>query len=357
VTYLRNTWYVAAWSSELEPGRMLARRYLNEPVVIFRDAAGAVRALADRCAHRQAPLRLGVLENGTIRCGYHGLAFGGNGECTHNPHGPIPKAARVRTYPIVDRHGMLWIWMGDPSAADASRIPDYRWQDPEQFHVGKRYLKLRAGYQLEIENILDLSHIAYLHPTTLGSAGVSSGEFQSRQEGDVVWSMRSTENDIVPDGLADALGVPKGARVDRWMDVRWDAPANMTLNGGGVLAGRPRSEGRGALQAHCFTPETDTSTHYWFGICFPKSMGEFGAQLAEEQIDWLKVPFETEDRVMLEAQQQNLQDGADLPSFRLAGDAAGVKALRVLERLIAEESGGNAQQSGSTGRSAGTSRP
>lgn len=339
MTYLRNAWYVAAWSTEVEPGKMLARRYLNEPVVIFRESSGAVRALADLCPHRLAPLRLGTMEGDHIRCGYHGLAFNGRGECVHNPHGPVPKAARVRTYPLVDRHGMLWIWMGDPAKADESRILDYSWQDPDKFHVGKRYLNIRSSYQLEIENIMDLSHIAYLHPTTLGSAGVSSGEFQSKQEGDVVWSMRSSENDVVPDALADAMAVPRGARIDRWMDVRWDAPANMTLFGGGVAHGRPRSEGRGAMQAHCFTPETDTTTHYWFGICFPKAMGDLGAKLAEEQVDWLKVPFETEDRIMLEAQQQNMLENPDAPSFRLAGDAAGVKALRVLERLIAEDSG------------------
>jgi phenylpropionate dioxygenase-like ring-hydroxylating dioxygenase large terminal subunit len=342
MTYLKNVWYVAAWSTEVPAGKMLARRFLNEPVVLFREATGAVRALADRCPHRQAPLRLGTLEGDHIRCGYHGLAFDGHGQCVHNPHGPVPRAARVRTYPLVDRHGMLWIWMGDPARADPGLILDYSWQDPERFHVGKRYLNIKSSYQLEIENILDLSHIAFLHKTTLGSAGVSEGEFRSRQEGDVVWSMRSTENDTVPDSLADVMGVPRGALVDRWMDVRWDAPANMTLSGGGVAAGRPRSEGRGAMQAHCFTPETETSTHYWFGICFPKSMGEFGARLAEEQIDWLKVPFETEDRVMLEAQQQNILEGGDAASFRLSGDAAGVKALRVLERLIAEENGARA---------------
>ncbi len=335
--YLRNTWYVAAWSSELEPRKILARRYLNEPVVIFRDSTGAVSALSDRCPHRHAPLRLGALEGDQIRCGYHGLAFNGKGECVHNPHGPVPRAARVKTYPIVDRHGMLWLWMGDPNKADPGLILDYSWQDPDKFYVGKRYLNILTAYQLEIENILDLSHIAYLHSTTLGSGGVAKGDFESKQEGNVVWSMRGTINDLVPDSFADILGVPHGSRVDRWMDVRWDAPANMTLSGGGVLAGRPRSEGRGATQAHCFTPETDTSTHYWFGIGFPKSMGEMAAKLAEEQIDWLKAPFETEDKVMLEAQQQNLLEGPDVPSFRLAGDAAGVKALRVLERLIASE--------------------
>jgi phenylpropionate dioxygenase-like ring-hydroxylating dioxygenase large terminal subunit len=339
--YLLDTWYVAAWGSELRSGQLLARRFLNIPVVLYRESGGSVRALADRCPHRQAPLRMGKLDGDILQCGYHGLAFNGLGECVRNPHGSVPRAARVQTYPLLERHGMLWIWMGDPARADEHRIPDFSYQDPEQCYAGQRYLHVRANYRLEIENILDLSHIAFLHPTTLGSAAVSKGEFESAQEGNTVWSKRSTTNDVVPDGLADAMGVPHGAPLDRWMDVRWEAPANMTLYAGGVLAGRPRAEGRAVTQAHCFTPETDNTSHYWFSICFPRAMGEMGAQLAEAQADWIKVPFETEDLPMLEAQQQNLQDPGNERSFLLAGDAAGVRALRVLDKLIAGESGAN----------------
>jgi len=343
--YLRNTWYVAAWTSELRDRQLLARRFLNEPVILFRESSGTVRALADRCPHRQAPLHRGTFDGEVVQCGYHGLAFNGLGECVHNPHGAVPRAARVKTYPLVDRYGMLWIWMGDPAGADLNLVPDFSFQEPAEFHVGERYLHVRSSYILEIENILDLSHIAYLHPTTLGSGGVSKGEFQSSQEGNVVWSKRATVGDLVPDSLADAMGVPRGALVDRWMDVRWDAPANMMLFGGGVLAGQPRSEGRGVRQAHCFTPETDTTTHYWFGICFPRSMGELGAKLAQEQADWLKIPFETEDLPMLEEQQANMLTAGDQRSFLLAGDAAGVRALRVLSKLIEGENAGAAAAS------------
>jgi vanillate O-demethylase monooxygenase subunit len=111
----------------------------------------------------------------------------------------------------------------------------------------------------------------------------------------------------------------------------------MVLYAGGTRTGKSRAEGRGVVQAHCFTPETATASHYFFSIAFPRAMGEFGAKLAEEQADWLKVPFETEDLPMLEAQQQNMSQFPDVPSFRLASDAAGVRALRILDSMIASE--------------------
>ena len=337
MSYLRNTWYVAAWGCELNSGQLLARRFLDEPVILFRETSGACRALTDRCAHRQAPLHMGRFDGATVHCGYHGLGFDGTGQCVHNPHGPVPRAARVRSYPLVERHNMLWIWMGNAASADPAAIPDYSFQDPEQYHVGRRYLGVKSGYRLEIENILDLSHIAFLHPTTLGGSAVSKGEFLSEVDGQTVWSKRESTNDLVPDGLADAMGLPRGQPIDRWMDVHWHAPANMILYGGGTPAGRSRAEGRSVAQAHCFTPETATTTHYFFSIAFPRAMGEFGANLAEEQADWLKVPFETEDLPMLEAQQQNMLEAPDAPSFRLPSDAAGVRALRILDLLIAAE--------------------
>jgi vanillate O-demethylase monooxygenase subunit len=337
MSFLRNTWYVAAWSNEIESSKLLVRRLLNEPIILFREADGTFRALADRCPHRQAPLHMGSFDGTTIRCGYHGLGFNGAGQCVHNPQGPVPRAARVPTYPVVERDSLLWIWMGDAERADPALIPDFSFQNPEQFFVGKRYLHVRSGYRLEVENILDLSHIAFLHPTTLGGSAVASGEFVSEVDGQSVWSKRGSTGDMIPDGLADVMGLPRGEPVDRWMDVQWHAPANMVLYGGGTPTGKSRAEGRGVVQAHCFTPETDTASHYFFSITFPRAMGEFGAKLAEEQADWLKVPFETEDLPMLEAQQQNMSQFPDVPSFRLASDAAGVRALRILDSMIASE--------------------
>jgi vanillate O-demethylase monooxygenase subunit len=341
--YLLNTWYVAGWSEDLKTDALLARTFLDQPVVMFRDDTGAPYALQDRCPHRFAPLSVGKLCDGSraVQCAYHGLRFDGKGDCVHNPHGDghIPSAAKVRSYPLVERYGILWIWMGDVAKADAALIPDFSLVDPEHWHVGKRYLHARANYVLETDNIMDLSHVEFLHPTTLGSDAVKHALTDIRQKGNTVWSMRQTIAEIMTPFLYDALGYPQDTPVDRWFDVRWDAPANMLLMAGATLTGRPRSEGRENALPHLFTPETEKTTHYWFAISFPKAMGPQGAEMAQKIVDGINVPFTTEDLPMLEAQQRSMGDAEfwSLKPVLLAGDAPAVRARRVLDKLIAEE--------------------
>ncbi len=335
--YLLDTWYMAAWDSELAPGKGLARRIADQPLFLFRERQGAVRALVDLCPHRLVPLSRGTLRDDAIHCGYHGMAFDGTGRCVHNPHGAIPAAARVRSYPVVERHRMLWVWMGDAGRADPARIPDFGFQDPAIAFTGQRYLSVEADYELEIENIMDLSHIQFLHPETLGGSSVATGDYTATQEGNTVWSRRLSPDAPCPDGLADAMGFPRGMHLDRWMEVQWHAPAHMILHSGGTPAGRPRSEGRGVVQAHCFTPESPGRSHYWFSITFPRAMGPVGERMAEDQADWLKIPFETEDLPMLRAQQARMAEFPGVKPVLLAGDAGGVLARRLLERMIQAE--------------------
>lgn len=339
--FLRNTWYVAAWDNEIALGALFQRVLLNEPVLLFRDEAGKVQAISNRCPHRFAPLHMGKHLGNAVQCPYHGLEFNGEGLCTHNPHGDgaIPRAAVVRTYPVIEKYSLIWIWMGDPGKADESRIPDFSSLDPEHFHVGKRYLHVQANYVLETDNIMDLSHIQYVHPGTLGSSEVSQSKTSVEQQGDSVWSYREVQNEIMPDFLYEAMNIPKGTRVDRWIDVRWDAPANMMLFAGAVPTGRPREEGVNNPLPHLFSPETDTTTHYWFAFSLPKAMGDMAAAIVEQQVASIEVPFRTEDLPMLQA-QQNMMGGSefwDLKPVLLVGDAGAVRARRTLDRLIAAE--------------------
>src|SRR5689334_15975240 len=96
---LRNSWYCAAWGSELDVGAMIDRTILDERIVLFRDEDGEGVALSNRCPHRFAPLSMGkIVEGGAIECVYHGLRFNAQGSCVLNPHGEIPKGAGVRVY-------------------------------------------------------------------------------------------------------------------------------------------------------------------------------------------------------------------------------------------------------------------
>lgn len=341
--YLLNTWYVAGWSEDVQAGALFTRTLLEQPVLMFRDAAGVPHALVDRCPHRFAPLSMGRLCDGgqSVQCAYHGLRFDNTGACVHNPHGDgrIPPAAKVRSYPMVERHGILWIWMGDAARADAALIPDFSLIDPEHWYVGKRYLHAKANYVLETDNIMDLSHVEFLHPSTLGTPAVKNALTDIRQEGNTVWSMRQTVGETLTPFLYNSLGYPDGMKVDRWFDVRWNAPANMLLIAGATPTGRPRSEGRESALPHLFTPETATTTHYWFGASRPRAMGPAGAEMAEKVADGLSIPFTQEDLPMLEAQQRAM-GSADFWSLKpvlLGGDAPAVRARRVLDKLIAEE--------------------
>lgn len=97
--FIRNTWYAAMWSQDLKPGELVARTYLNEPVVLFREPDGRVNAIEDVCPHRLAPLSMGKLvgDGKHIRCAYHGLEFNGAGKCALNPPSCAAMPSRSRT--------------------------------------------------------------------------------------------------------------------------------------------------------------------------------------------------------------------------------------------------------------------
>jgi len=122
--FLKNTWYVAAWSHEVAADGMLARTITRVPLLLWRDSTGQVIAFDDRCCHRAAPLSMGRREGDHIRCMYHGLLYDKTGKCVEIPSQEfIPPAAKVRAYPVVERFKWVWIWMGDAQAADPSLIP------------------------------------------------------------------------------------------------------------------------------------------------------------------------------------------------------------------------------------------
>jgi phenylpropionate dioxygenase-like ring-hydroxylating dioxygenase large terminal subunit len=337
MTFLQNCWYVAAHAHEVPPGALFQRRILDRSVVLFRDKAGVGQALADRCPHRFAPLRLGKIRDGNIECGYHGLQFDGSGQCVHNPHGQaIPRAARVQTYPLVERHGFLWIWPGDPAKANGDLIPHYESLSPTKWKILRGYMRIAANYLLESDNILDLSHIEFVHPGFFGSEAIRAAKTQVVQEGNTVHSRRLTNAEILPPFLDQSFDA-RGRRVDRWLNTRWDPPALMELDVGATLTGRPHAEGRSIPGCHFFTPESASVTHYFW--TYSRDYERDNTALDEEIMKGVTFAFEHQDRPIIEAQQENVGDNdlMSLAPVMLAGDAAAVRARRVLQKLIKEE--------------------
>ena len=243
--FLRNFWYVAAYDQEIgrEP---LGRMILGEPVVFFRTAAGAPVAFEDRCAHRHLPLSMGQLVGDTLQCRYHGLRYDASGACVKVPgQDTIPPAARVKTYPVIERYRWLWIWMGDPALADPAAITDFHWLDDPFWGAKGQYLHVKANWQLIVDNLLDLTHLAFVHETTIGNAALVQNA--------KVKVERAANNVVVTRWIIDAPAPPTfvkaggfTANVDRWQIIDFVPPAFLRLDVGGSPTGTGAPQGRRA---------------------------------------------------------------------------------------------------------------
>ena len=171
--YLRNSWYVAAWDHEVQRLKLFRRILLDEPVLLYRKTDGAPVALEDRCCHRHAPLSQGRLRADNVECAYHGLQFDPGGACVRIPsQDTIPASARVRSYPVVEKHHWVWVWMGEPARADPMLIPDFGVMDRPGWNWRGERLEVAGNYLLVIENLMDLTHLAALHRSTLADTAI-----------------------------------------------------------------------------------------------------------------------------------------------------------------------------------------
>jgi len=340
VAFLRNVWYPLAWGTEVGDG-LFHRTLLNEPIVAYRRGDGVAVALADTCPHRFAPLHLGKIVDDCVQCPYHGLRFDSAGACVHNPHGDhkIPATAKVRSYPLVERDTLLWIWMGDPGEANDASIPDFGFLcEPDRYtYTRPQVMHMPVSYDLILDNLMDLTHAAYLHPNNLGSPAVARGRMSVTQHGTSVLS----EN-LYPDGLPAPVFPAVGAckpdeHVDYWVDVRWDAPASMYFDAGVTPAGRPRTEGAKLCSAQLLAPETETSTHYFW--CQYRDFNRDAPGLTEAIEKAVTEAFATEDEPMILAVQQRMA-GRDLWAMKpvlLTTDGGAVRVRRLMSQLLDRE--------------------
>ncbi len=345
--FIRNTWYVAAWDIEVPEDGLFERTLLNEPVLLYRDSQRRVVALENRCCHRAAPLHLGRKEGDDVRCMYHGMKFAPSGACVEIPGQPqIPAKACVRSYPVVERNRLVWIWMGDPALANPDDIVGYPWHDSPSWRMKPGYIHYQANYQLIVDNLLDFTHLAWVHPTTLGTS--SAADLKPQIERDTAGSGTLTItrwylDDEMPN-LHKRVAKFEG-KVDRWQIYQWSPPALLRMDAGSAPAGTGAPQGTRAPEALQFrhtsiqTPETDGTSHYWF--CQARNFELDNDALTEQIFRDVVAAFE-EDRTMIEAQQKVMRQLPDKPMVPIAADAGLNQARWLIDRMLKAEAPGRA---------------
>jgi phenylpropionate dioxygenase-like ring-hydroxylating dioxygenase large terminal subunit len=359
MAFIQNHWYGAIWAKDLGE-RPKGLRILNKPVVLFRTAEGEVAVMDDLCPHRFVPLHLGHVVNGNrIRCAYHGLEFDRTGACVHNPHtnGRIPPAAKVKSYPAIQRHGMVWVWLGNREA-DPALIPDLSPLDcdgtppasgPHYVQTGAQFsIIMRANYALIGDNLLDLSHACVLHDTLLGNLAMADAEL----------AVEDTEHGFIIRRLAVDTPLPKLfhlmsenalERGDTWTDMEVIGTSCFVNHAGVNEPGKGRNGGTGLFGVNILTPIDEQTTLYHVeGLLIdpPNRKPEDHAKIGQQMGELANFAFTQQDKVTLEAQQSAISDSAldtsrpamfdiDIGSARYARH---LKALLEADRLPAAAS-------------------
>ena len=342
--FVRNCWYVAGWGSELPDEGTIARTIINEPLLLYRTSRGEVVALEDRCCHRQAPLSLGRREGDDIRCMYHGLKFDASGKCIEIPgQQTIPSKARVRSFPVAEKHSWIWVWMGDEATADLSLIPAAVGLEDPQWTLRFGNIDYKANHLLIHDNLCDFSHLAYVHENSFGGGddriAKTRPKISTLARGIRVerWSLNAPGR--------DTFGVPAG--LDRWMRYDYLVPGILLMRSENHPAGTAARFGNGEpssepihanFTSQAVTAMTDDTSRYFYSWGPRASEAKAHPELPQIMFDLANVAFE-EDRRMIEAQQRNLKLRPE-PDPLMIGHDRGPSLFRaVIEKMALEEQG------------------
>lgn len=320
--FIRNLWYVAAWDHELLGDTLLERTLLGDAILLYRKADGQPVALSNKCPHRHAPLSMGRREGDTVRCMYHGLRFDPTGACVEVPgQAVIPPRTCVRSYPVVQRQRWVWIWMGDPALADPAAIPACPAQDSADWRMKPGYMHYDANYLLITDNLLDFSHLSYVHESTLGGSAQIARTRPTVERLDDGLRIARRIRDTVPAPYHQRLGRFEG-NVDRWFLYDFRLPGILLMDAGVKPAGRADDDLRDALlfnSTQALTPETEDTTHYFYMQAHAFALHD--ATVTEAIYQSLCQAFE-EDRRIIEAQARVLRTTPPAPMLPIGADAA-----------------------------------
>jgi vanillate O-demethylase monooxygenase subunit len=333
--YPRNAWYPLTWSRGV--GRSLERhRVHGEDLVVYRTEAGTPVALRDICPHRLAPLSMGRLRGDAVECGYHGMTFGPDGGCSRIPgQSIVPSTARVASYPVAERMGLVWIWMGDATLADPAAIYELPcYGQPGWRAVEGDALRIEANYLNLADNLCDPSHVSFVHTTTLGNAASEDipVEYKVTDKGVLVWRWIL---DAAPIPLFAKYGQFSGT-VDRWHYYDYIAPCTAIIDFGTAEAGAivdldERSQGMRIFACHFITPvDAHSCIDHWLYV---RNFELDTAAIDERMTGDFRIAFD-EDKTILERIEQVERSAPPIGRVRLGIDAAPMRMRRAVQRMI-----------------------
>jgi vanillate O-demethylase monooxygenase subunit len=332
---IRDQWYVIAFSHEVQPGRPFARKCMDEPIVLFRDIDGQVAALYDRCPHRAVPLSQGRVLERSVECAYHGFQFDRTGRCVLIPtEQRIPRSVVTRSYPVVEQMQFVWIWMGDPANADPALVPSYaglgcgdldqgRWQFEPYF-----MMEIKANYSLLFENLLDTSHISFLHIGGIDGGNMATAPYTVGTEGMTVTLERNLARDMAVPGTAKLFSMPVGQVFSRRLRSQSFLPNLHLISNTIGFPDEPARKANVRLNIMPITPASRNRLYQFVVIAT-----SYAVNVTQDMKDQLWSVF-SQDLEALEAIQAGYDEfGPDLREVSVKADAAAVSARRIIARL------------------------
>jgi len=336
--FLRNAWYVAAWdrdiARELRPVTILGDR-----IMLYRTMGGNPVALEDACAHRKLPLSMGRLNGDEVECGYHGLVYDRRGRCTHIPGSKrVPSIAKVRSYPTVSRYGLVWIWMGDAAQADPQSIFQVEhWDDSAWGRNSGGSMTLGCNYLFVTDNLLDPSHVAWVHRTSFGNEACGDEPIETTDLPTGVIASRWMRDVEVAPFYAPLVSF-KG-RCDRLQHYEVRYPSHAIIKavfvkaGAGATAAASRPDALVMESYNFITPISESQTlYFWFQM---RNFSPGDEALSKEMDDGIRAAF-AEDRVVLEAVHEGFRNQVTR-KLDLATDRAPLTFRKKLAQMIAAE--------------------
>lgn len=347
--FIKNCWYVAAWCHEIDVQQMHAITIINQPVLVYRRDNGELTAMADECCHRHMPLSEGRLEGDDVRCMYHGLKFNAAGRCIEVPTmklagDDVPENFRVRSYPVVEKHDWVWVWMGDPDQADEALIPATTGPDDPDWFMHKGFLDYAANYLLIDDNLSDLGHIAYTHQNSF-AGGRSDAYFNQPRVQLIDRGVRITRwNTNAPRRVYQKSDAEF---FDQFMTYDFVVPGVLMMYQGMYPAGSAEACDFGpvredmapdtaAFTSQAVTPMTDATSRYFFAWGPRMVEHEDNPQIVEGMWALAQKAF-MEDKLTIEAQQRNVNLATGTPMVSITDDRGPNMFRKVVEKLIAAE--------------------